>query len=188
MKRKAKPPRCPISASSLQGIIFISQDKRNTSVLRAELEKREDWWFAGASDTSRGSPCQTQPFPVQHQVHQMCHQHREMPSLPRGKGCTSLLLQRQHLSHTKHKSAPDTSASRTQTQRGLPYRFVLQLLQEILSWMPCYFQDLGQLIQVWRVVLKIQRPFEEQTLHTPSTAQPVRVQLAHDTNPPQSHQ
>lgn len=30
-------------------------------------------------------PCQTQLFPKQHQLHQMCHQHREMPSLPRGK-------------------------------------------------------------------------------------------------------
>lgn len=70
---------------------FYQSRQRNTSVWRAKLESREDWWFAGASGTSQGSPCQPQPFPTQHQVHQMCHQHREMPSLPRGKGCISLL-------------------------------------------------------------------------------------------------
>lgn len=94
---------------------FYWSRQKNTSVLGAR-QNREDW-FAGASGTSHGSPCQTQPFPTQHQVHQMCHQHREMPSLPRGKGCccTSLLLWRQHLSHAKHKSSssPDTSATGT---------------------------------------------------------------------------
>lgn len=35
------------------------------------------------------------------------------------------------------------------------YRFVLQFLHEVFSWMPRYFQDLSQLIQVWQAVLKI---------------------------------
>lgn len=37
----------------------------------------------------------------------------------------------------------------------LPYRLVLKLLHKVISGMPCYFQDLSQLINVWQAVLKI---------------------------------
>lgn len=160
MKRRAKHPRCPISAVYKELFLLVKTEKSFCFESQAG-EQRRLVFFWGIS------PCQTQPFPAQHQVHQMCHQHREcLPCL--GKRAFPCSVEAAPLPcQTQLSLSPDTSASRTQE---LPYRFVLQLLQEVLSWMPRYFQDLGQLIQVWQAVLKI--TIEEQT---PTPAQPAGV-------------
>lgn len=158
METRAKHPRCPISAGTLQGTIFKNRD-------RAILLFYEASWRTEKVGGLLGHQAPPMGVPAKHSSSQdstrsiRCASSTEKCLPCRGEKAAAalLLLQRQHLPHVKHKltSSPDTCASRTQTHRELSYRFVLQLLQEVLSWMPCYFQDLGQLIQVWQAVLKI---------------------------------
>lgn len=110
--------------------------------------------------TSRGSPCKTQQFqrsPSSTRCATSTEKCLPRPgemaaaALPCCCGCSTSPMPNtsQPLPLTPPPAGPKS------TGNFLPYRFVLQLLQEVLSWMPCYFQDLGQLIQVWQAVLKI---------------------------------
>lgn len=137
-------------SSSLQGIIFISQD-------REILLFEEPSWRTEKIGGLLGHQVPHMGVPANHSCSQ--HSTRFIRCATSTEKCLPCPGEKAAFPccSAKHKSpsSPDTSASRTQIHRELPYRFVLQLLQEILSWMPCYFQDLGQLIQVWQAVLKI---------------------------------
>lgn len=127
---------------------FYQSRQRNTSVLRAKLKNREDWWCWDIRPS--------RVIPAKHSCSQSSTSSiRCATSTGKCHPCPG--EKRQQLPHAKHESTPSpaTSASTTQIHRELAYRFVLQLLQEVFSWVPCYFQDLGQLIQVWQAGLKI---------------------------------
>lgn len=151
---------------------FYWSKQRNPSVLRAKQENREDWWFAGAS------------VPAKHSTRSIrCATSTEkcLPCL--GKRAFPAAVEAAPLPcQTQVNLFPRCLCQQDPNPQELPYCFVLQLLQEVLSWMPRHFQDLGQLVQVWQAVLKI-------TLWgaNPTPAQPARAQWAHDTNSPQSY-
>lgn len=122
---------------------------RNIPALRAKLDNRGGQWFSGASGTSPRVPAihtssQRNAKSIRCATSKEKHLPCQAPSANRLAVAEAAPLPSQRQGQV-HRSPP-TSATKTRVHNELSYRFVLQLLHEVFSWMARYFQDLSQLI------------------------------------------